>query len=153
MADLIPTDELKAYLVGLGIVQDIGAPLSVDLPGIWLNPRDEAPEPRRKSDVDIENVTVSIFDGPEIPREWLEGFLQEKVYDFVVRARTRPEGVLVQRKIRAAFEEKKGVMFGQLRVEWSKLFRGEQPVTSDQKTSYTSIQSFRIAYRTVSLTV
>lgn len=145
--DLIPAEQLKAYLIAQGVVQDQSVNPSSTIPGVWMNPRDEAPEPRAG-----ENVAVTILDGPEIPREWLEGFLQEKVFDFVVRSRKKVDGVLIQRKIRAAFEEQKGVNFGQLRIEWSKLFRGEQPVTADE-TSYTSIQSFRIAYRTVSLTV
>jgi hypothetical protein len=147
MADLIPAEEIRSYLVGLGVVQAQDAPPSVLHPSIWLNPRDEAPEPREGED-----VAVTVFSEAEIPRDWYEGFLQERIFDFVVRSRKKVEGELVQRAIRAAFEEKKGVMFGQLRIEWSKLFRGEQPVTSDE-TSYTSIQSFRIAYRIVSLTV
>jgi hypothetical protein len=145
--DLIPAEEIKAYLVAQGIVQDNEIAPSTALPGVWLNPRNRAPEPRVG-----ENATVTIYTGPEIPGEWLEGFLQERLFDFVVRARKEPQGEVIQRKIRAAFEEKKHVLFGQLLIEWSKLANGEQPVTSDE-TSYSSIQGFRIAYRIVSLTV
>jgi hypothetical protein len=145
--NLIPAEEIKAYLVAQGIVQDNAATPSTLKPGVWLNPRDRGPEPRAGED-----ATVTIYTGPEHARDWYEGFLQERLFDFVVRARKQPQGELLQRQIRAALEEKKGVMFGQLRVEWSKLDRGEQPLTSDE-TSYSSIQGFFIAYRIVSLTV
>jgi hypothetical protein len=144
---LIPAEEIKAYLVAQGIAQDNATAPSLVLPGVWLNPRDRAPEPRAG-----ENATLTVYTGPEIARDWYEGFLQERVFDFVVRARKAPQGELIQRQIRAAFEEKKHVMFGQLLVEWSKLDRGEQPVTADE-TSYSTIQGFHIAYRIVSLTV
>lgn len=146
-SDLIPAEQIKAYLVAQGIGQDNENPTSLNVPGIWLNPRENAPEPRAG-----ENATLTVYVGPEIPGDWYEGFWQERLFDFVVRARKEPQGELIQRKIRAAFEEKKAVMFGQLRVEWVKLDRGEQPVSSDE-TSYTSIQGFRICYRIASLTV
>src|SRR5207249_767906 len=92
MADLIPAEEFKAYLIGLGVVQDDTTPPSLAVPSVWLNPRDEAPEPRTKNNTALENVTVSILEGPELPRDWLEGFLQEKVFEFVVRSRKKPQG-------------------------------------------------------------
>lgn len=145
--ELIPAEEIEAHLISLGIVQAEAAPPSLEIPRCVKNPRDRVPEPK-----DGENAMVGIYTGPEIPGEWLEGFLQERLFEFVVRSRKEPQGELIQRQIRAALEEQKGVMFGQLRIEWSKLANGEQPVAAD-KTSYSSIQGFRIAYRIASLTV
>lgn len=144
MADLLVAEEVQTYLIAQGIVRD--PPVPGPLPPCWIDPDEGAPEPAE----DVE-ATVTLFSIGEIPQEWLEGtFLQERVLDVVVRARHPRDGELLQRDIRVALEEKKNVMFGQLRIEWSKLFRGVQYLDSDHE-SHRTLQSFRIAARMKSL--
>lgn len=144
MADLILIEQVQAYLVAQGVVRLPNT--SGPVPMCWLDPRDGAPEPKAP-----EAVTVTLIPSLTIPGSWLEGVvLEEKIVDIMVRSKFSAPGELVQRQIRGQLEERKNIFFGTLRVEWSKQWRGIQRVTSDE-TSYTTVQSFRIACRVKSL--
>lgn len=145
MANLHLIEELRAQLITDGTVQAQTAAPSTTLPSVWLWPRDGAPEPRAG-----ENITVTLRPGAEVPGDWHEGFLEERIVEVIVRSRTAAPGELVQRTVRGLLHDKREYFLNNLRVEWSHLWRGTQPVTSDE-TSYTTIQSFHVACRVKSL--
>lgn len=145
MADLILTEQLQAHLVEEGIGQHPSAAADEDLPSIWLNPRAGAPEPR-----DGENATITLVATNQVPGRPLEGFLETRIVDVIVRARKSPLGELIQRQIRAELDDRREYFLNDLRIERSHLWRGLQPTGSDE-TSYQTNQSFLIEARTKSL--
>lgn len=145
MADLHLIEELRAQLITSGVVQAQTAAPSLTVPSVWLEPRDGVPEPRTG-----ENVTVTLREGTEIPGEWLEGFLEERVVDVIVRSRQSAPGKLVQRSVRGLLHDRREFFLGGLRVEWSHVWRGTQLLGSDE-TAYTTLQAFRVACRVKSL--
>jgi hypothetical protein len=147
MADLIVVEELQTYLVDQGVGQLPGATVSDVLPSIWLAPRDGAPEPR-----DGENVTVTLIDTNLAAAPDLEAWIEEAFVDVVVVARQNATAKLTQRAIRdlihpmSAHGGKKMWTMGALLVEYSTVWRGDQPLTQNKQT-YSRVQSFRFGAR------
>lgn len=147
--ELYLPEEVRSHLVTAGLVRNAETPFSEGAPPPCLYaPRDGAPEPPKLADED--RMIVAIGPGREIPGDWLEGFLIEESIDVVVRSFRAGEGRLLQRQIRGELDEIENTLIGDLRCEWSKLWRGYRVVASDS-TSFTSVQSFRIACRVKSL--
>lgn len=145
MAELILIEELRAYLVAQGVVR-LAEGAGGALPPCWLDPEDGAPEPDAADD-----ATVTLTGPLTIPQEWQTGtMLEERIVDVVVRARSSARAELIQRQIKGQLEEKVNVFLGALRIEHCKLWRGDQKLASDE-TTYTRMQSFRIAARVKSL--
>jgi hypothetical protein len=150
MADLFLIREVRAYLIAQGVVQAAETASTGDYspPRCWLDPRDGAPEPKVASG---EDAVVTITSTLTIPGEWLEGrYLEQRIVEITTRAGSSERAELVQRQIRNVLEEQVNTFFGDLRIESSKLWRGDQKISSDA-TSYTRSQSFVIAARVKSL--
>lgn len=146
MSDLIVIEELKAYLIAHGVVQDQpGVPGSA-LPVVWLDPRDGAPEPESRT----APPTVTLRRGVDVVLPALHEWLDSPVVDVIVRAHRAPQGELVQRQIKHLLHEKKLLVVGQLQTEYIEVWRGTQPLAADG-TSYTTLQSFRIEARVKAL--
>lgn len=149
MADLILAEEVRDYLIDAEIFSAVESG-QVSPPPCRIDPAlgmDEIDVPTGG------DAAAAIFTGAEIPRPWLEGdFLIERAIEVLVRAESRPRAELVQRQVRGALEEKKGVTMGRLAVDWSKLWRGTQMIHSDEK-SVTLSQNFLIAVSVRNLTV
>lgn len=145
MPELILIEEIRDQLVTDGVGQLPQAAPSTVVPSIWLHPRDGAPEPRAGED-----ATLTLIATGQVPNREHEGFLEERVVDVVVRSRKSKPGELLQRVVRSKLHDRREFFLSDLRVEWSMLWRGTQPLASDE-TSYTTVQSFRIAARTKSL--
>jgi hypothetical protein len=154
MADLLVLDELLAYLVAQGVAQRPSETPSVDLPSIWKQPRDGAPEPRKSASTAelAEAATITLVaaqTGPPLERG--DEAIEEALVDVVVRARSNQTAQLIHRQIRgllhpvdAPYARRLWTM-GDLLVESSRIWRGEQPVDSGE--FYTRTQSFVIAAR------
>lgn len=139
MADVHVIDELRSYLIAQGVcvaqtAKDAPATL---LPTIWLNPRPGAPHPRQKTDGTWqEDATITLVDmllGPPIGE--LDAYLEEAFIKVVVSARQLPLAKMIHRQIRGLIHPV-GATHGRqlwtmntLLVEYSTIWRGEQPVT------------------------
>lgn len=148
MANLDLAEQVRAYLVTAGAVS-AGESGTSTPPPCWFDPRDGAPEPPMGDDQNA--AVVTLLTGLEIPGTMNEGFIQERVLEVRVRAKTRPRAELIQRQIRGLINEKKNTLMGALLVEQALLWRGVQPIASDE-TSWTLTQSFRVMFRITSLT-
>lgn len=150
MADLLVLDEMRAYLVAAGVVQSNNLAPSLVLPSIWLQPRDGAPEPRTG-----ENVTVTLVDARQSspPGYRFGEFLTETFVDVIVRARKAPQALLAQRTIHVAMHPltvngpRHGWLMGNLDVEYSTRWRGDQPHPMTDDDTYARTQSYLIAAR------
>lgn len=152
MADaLIWGDEIADYLIAQGLVRDGRSAQGRPLPPVWVDPDDGAQAPDLVTDP-TEPTIVTVFTGPEIPGDWHMGFMQERSIEIRVRAESRPTAELLQRSVRGLMEEKKHAQMGRLLVQQSKLWRGVQPMPTDDE-SVTLTQSFRVAVRVEDLTV
>lgn len=152
MPDLIAVDELGAFLIAEGIAQGPNATPS-PVPSVWLQPRQGAPEPR-----DGEESTITLVDAQLSSPGVLEPWIEEAFLEVIVRSRSLAAGRLIHRAIRGrlAPEDQPGGrklwMMGALLVEYSTLWRGEQPLPSPNNgRTYDRVQSFRLAARTKSL--
>lgn len=154
MPDLLVLDELLAYLVAQGVAQRPSDPASLDLPSVWRQPRDGAPEPRKNASTGelAEHATITLVAaqaGP--PTERGDEAIEEALVDVVVRARDNQTAQLLQRQIRALLHPPDAPYarrlwgMGALLVESSRIWRGDQPVDSGE--FYTRTQSFVIAAR------
>ncbi len=142
MPDYVVIEELQDYLVAQGIGQRPSVAPSLTVPSIWLAPRDGAPDLRSVAGVLAENVTVTLIDTMFRSPNGLEPWLEESFVDVIVRSRHAGAGKLVQRRIRDLIEPgntslggKKNWMMGDLRVEYSRMWRGDQPLPQRQATS------------------
>lgn len=147
MAELFVLEELRAFLIAQGVAQAQNATPSTVLPSVWLNPRDGAPLPRAGEDVTVTLIDTNTTGPPE-----LEAWIEETFVDIFVRSRKLPAGRLVQRQIRGLLSPigdlygRKHWTMGGLLVEYSTIWRGDQPVGADADT-YTRVQSFRFGVR------
>lgn len=147
MAELYVLDELRAFLIAQGIAQPQDTAPSTVLPSLWLNPRDGVPIPRAG-----ENVTITLIDTNTTGPPEMEAWIEETFVDIIVRSRKVPAGRLVQRQIRGLLSPigdlygRKHWTMGSLLVEYSTLWRGDQPLAADADT-YTRVQSFRFGVR------
>lgn len=148
MADLIFAEEVRQYLIDEGVVSAIEDGDTTPPPCV-VDPDDGVHHP---TPTDADKL-VAILTGLEIANPWLESrFLQDIPLEIVVRAATKPECNLLQRVIRGKMIEKENILMGQLLIERSSHFRGEQTIAHDQET-WTTSQSFRVSCRVASLTV
>lgn len=129
MPEMFLLDELRAYLIGQGVVQAQDAPASLTLASVWLDPRQGAPEPK-----DGENVTMTIIDtGLSLPR--LVEQEERTVVEFIVRSRKKPANSMLHRVLRGLLHPidqvggRKLWLMNDLLVQRSSLAREEQPVT------------------------
>lgn len=154
MAELDVLKELRDYLIAEGVAQAQDAAPSTALPSIWLMPRDGAPAPRRapKGGDYLETATITLRDTNTTGPPELEAWIEETFIDVIVRSRTAAPGKLIQRQIRGLLSPigeiygRKHWMMGQLLVEYSTLWRGDQPVNADD-VAYDRVQSFRFGVR------
>jgi hypothetical protein len=144
MADLTLIEELRAHLIANGLVRD------PDVPGAaaacHLQPRNGMPEPA------VGAVVAALVPGAQIPalQRHVDAYLEQRLVDVIVRARTGADAELLHRQIRRLIAEQRGVMFGALRVEWCALWTGDQP-TGSTDTYYERTQTFRIGARVKAL--
>jgi hypothetical protein len=147
MPDLIVVEELQDYLVAQGAGQLPAAAPSTTLPSVWTAPRDGAPEPRPG-----ENVTITLIDVNLTAAPGLEAWIEEAFVDVIVIARQNPQAKLIQRGLRdlihpmSAHGGKKMWTMGQLVVEYSTCWRGDQPLAQNKNT-YSRVQGFRFGCR------
>jgi hypothetical protein len=147
MAELIVGEELQDFLVAQGVGQYPDAAASTTVPSIWLAPRDGAPQPRKG-----ENVTVTLIDTLQAPAATLEAWIEETFVDVIVTARQNSAAKLLHRVIRNLLhpDEAHGGrmqwMMGDLKVEYSTIWRGEQPLYQDD-VAYSRTVSYRFGAR------
>jgi hypothetical protein len=154
MPELYVLEELKAYLISQGVAQAQDATPSLTIPSLWLNPRDGAPAPRRAASGGdyLEAATVTLIDTNTSGPVGMEAWIEETFVDVVVRSRTAAPGKLIQRQVRGKLAPigdlygRKHWTMGALLVEYSTLWRGDQPVDADD-VSYRRVQSFRFGVR------
>lgn len=154
MAELYVLEELKAFLIASGIGQAQDATPSLTVPSIWLNPRDGAPAPRRAPNggAYLEAATITLVDTNTTGPPDLEAWIEETFVDITVRSRTAAPGKLLQRQIRGLLAPigdlygRKNWTMGGLLIEYSTLWRGDQPVDADD-VSYRRVQGFRFGVR------
>ncbi len=149
MADLLVAEEMQDYLILQGVGQLPATAPSAVLPSIWLAPRDGVPEPRRSSG---ELATVTIVEANLASPNGLEAWIEEAFVDVYVRATQNGAAKLLQRQIRGLIHPngdhggRKLWTMSDLLVEYSTVWRGDQPVDEDQYT-YTRVQGFRFGCR------
>lgn len=152
MAELVVTEELQDYLVAQGVAQLPAVSPSTSLPSIWLAPRDGAPRPRTG-----ENATITLIDTNLGGPANLEDYLEECFVDVIVVARTNGPAKLIHRSIRNLIHPMNGQPWGRhhwymaaLLVEYSGVWRGDQPLAQDDAT-YSRVASYRFGCRRKSL--
>jgi hypothetical protein len=140
-------EQLRAHLVTNALVRlpgTVGAAPVCRLPG---DPSYGTPEPDAGQD-----VVVDLDAGARVP--WRQPFgdryIEQRIVDVTVRSTFPWPGELLQRQIANLVIEQRGVFFGDLRVEWCRLFRGDQLTGSDSRL-FERMQSFTIAARVKSL--
>lgn len=147
MPELLVVEELQDYLVAQGVGQLPGNPPSTTLPSVWLAPRDGAPRPRSG-----ENVTITIVDTQLGSINELEAWIDETFVDIIVVARQNTAAKLTHRVIRNLIHPIEGHggrkmwTMGQLQVELSTVWRGDQPLHQDDAT-YSRTASYRFQCR------
>lgn len=147
MADLNVGEELQDYLVAQGIAQLPATPLSPTVPVVILAPRDGVAELR-----DGENAAITIVEANVAAPHGLEAWIEEAFVDVFVRARANGACKLIQRQIRGLLHPngdhggRKLWMMSDLLVEYSTMWRGDQPYDQDTRT-YTRVQGFRFGCR------
>lgn len=163
-------EELQTYLVAQGVGQLPNATPSATVPSIWIQPRDGARlpgKPRGAFTADqakVETATVTLIDtqtGSPMGNG-LEAYIDEAFIDIIVRSKTAAPGKLIHRTIRGLLHPpgdlygKHGWMMGQMDVEYSNVWRAEQPLmypTDAEVQSYDRMASYRIGVRRANLTV
>lgn len=143
--DLILISELADAFVTAGIAEAPARPQPGNLPVVWKDPRDGAPDPTPT----VAQTITLVRTGQAVSAPY-EGFLEVAIVDVIVRAAKSPDGELTQRRVRALLDDHRGFYVGALRVESSYLWRGIQKLGSDSVSYWTS-QSFRVACRLNSL--
>lgn len=152
MAELYVLEELRDYLIAQGIAQSQAEDASLTIPSVWLNPKDGAPAPRGPKGDQVENATITLIDTNTTGPPELEAWIEETFVDVIVRSRTAAPGKLLQRQIRGLLSPigdlygRKHWTMSDLLVEYSTLWRGDQPVAADE-TGWTRVQSFRFGVR------
>ena len=144
MADLSLLTELREHLVDAGLVRRAGDAGSA--PECYRQQLHGTPEPSTP-----DTTVVELVAGPNIPgRHDADRFLEERVVNVKVRSTDALEAEVLQRAIRNLIAEKRSVFFGELRIEWCRVWRGDQPTGSNAKY-FERTQAFRIAARVKSL--
>lgn len=155
MADLIVIEQLHVYLVAQGIAQAPSVAPSLTVPSVWRKTRDGAPLPRAG-----EKITIELAKSGERGQLGLEAWLDDTYVDVIVRSVDPAAGELVQRRIKDLIEPlgslggRKNWMMGSLRVEYSRTWRGAQPLSQRQSVAerdphrtYDSVASFMFGCR------
>jgi hypothetical protein len=150
LPDLSVVDELAAYLVAQGVAQLPDQPPSDALPSLWAMTLEGVPGPREG-----ESITITLRDTLLAPAATLEAWIQETFMDVIVRSRSEPAGTFVQRQIAglihptSAHGGKTNWDMGQLRVEYSTIWRGDQPLppADPNDPTFDRVQSFRFGCR------
>jgi hypothetical protein len=151
MAELIVGEELQDFLVASGVGQLPGAAASASVPSVWLAPRDGAPQPRHG-----ENATVTLIDTLQTPAATLEAWIEETFVDVIIVARQNSAAKLLHRVIRNllhpndAHGGRMQWMMSDLKVEYSTIWRGEQPLFQND-VAYGRTASYRFGVRRKSL--
>lgn len=147
MSGLIVVEQLQQYLVGQGVGQLPASAPSLVTPSIWLKPRQGAPRPR-----DGEEATITISDTLLSPRPNLEPWVEEAYIDIVIRSRKDAASQLLHRTIKGLLSPiglvggKQNWMMNNLRVLYSRSWRGEQPLPPvDDGVTYDRVASYQIA--------
>jgi hypothetical protein len=145
--DLHVVEQLQDYLVAQGVGQMPHLGPSITVPSIVAEPPEGAPEPRVG-----ESATITITDTTLAPAASLEAWIEEAFIDVVVRSREASAGKLIHRTIRGlihpndAHGGRKMWTMGELLVEYSTIWTGEQPVDSDE-VSYRRKAGYRFGVR------
>lgn len=148
---LVVVEELQDYLIAQGVGNHPSEDPSSVLPRIYLRGRDGAPLPKTP-----ETTTVTISDTLLQPPANLEAFLEETFVDIIVRSTSAGTGKLLQRSIRDLIHPigdhggKKQWQMGDLTVEYSTIWRGEQelPAAGDAEArTYDRVASYRFGVR------
>lgn len=149
MPELILVEELQDYLVtqGVGTLPTQKGSESVTVPSVWLMPRDGAPSPR----VDGETI-ITLNDAQLGSSNVLEAWLEEAFVDVIVASKNAGTVKLVHRAIRnlihpvEAHGGRKQWMMGDLEVEFSTIWRAEQPLAQSD-AAYWRTASYRFCVR------
>jgi hypothetical protein len=144
MPELSLLTELREHLVEHELVRRAGEAGAA--PECYRHQLHGTPEPAAP-----DTTVVELISGPVIPGKPDEDrFLEQRIVRIKVRSTDSLAAELLQRRIRNLIAEKRGVFFGQLRIEWCCLFTGDQPTGTDRKY-FERTQAFRIAARVKSL--
>lgn len=144
MADLVLLTELREHLVANGLVRRAGEAGAA--PECYRHQLAGTPEPTAP-DVTV----IELIAGPTVPgKPDADRYLEERVVNVKVRSTDSETAELLQRQIRNLIAERRSVFFGALRVEWCRVWRGDQPTGTDRKY-FERTQAFRIAARVKSL--
>lgn len=162
MPELLAVDELGAYLLAQGVVQDINAAPSRTLPRLFIAPRQYAPEPARDESTGdwAEDATVTLHPTHTGLPSPIESWMEETFVDVIVRARPAGAAELLHRVIRNLIVPasqpggRKAWDMGALHVQRSFQWRREQELpTTNNGLTYDRVQSFCFAYSRSALTV
>ena len=129
-------DNLRVYLIAQGLVRDPrdGTQKGI-LPPLWLAPRFGVPAPGQTEGLAASeqdpNLVLGAFPATDTPPPPYEGFRRINHVEIVFRGRTPPAVLSIENKIRAAINDKRGWMMANVPVNESLLFRGLQPIGSD----------------------
>lgn len=152
MAELLLVEEMHTYLLAQGIGTD---PDSADpaRPSIWLQPRDGAAVPRGTVSAPRESATVTLIDSQLGGHSELEAWLEESFVDVIVKANHAATCKLIHRGIRNLIHPigshggRSQWMMGALLVEFSTVWRSEQPSGDPTDSFYARTASYRFCCR------
>ncbi len=157
MTALIVIEELQDYLISEGVGNHPNTAPSSTLPRISLMGRKGAEMPEAP-----ETTTVTLRDTMLAPAAELEAFIEEAFIDVIVRSTSAAAAKLLQRSIRnllhpnAAHGGRKQWQMGDLLVQYSTIWRGEQDLPPDPDSdvrTYDRVASYRIGCARSSLAV
>lgn len=153
---LVVVEELQDYLISAGVGNHPSADASSVLPRVYLRGRDGAILPKAP-----ETMTVTLSDTLLQPPASLEAFLEEAFIDVIVRSTSAAAGKFLHRTIRDLLHPigdhggKKQWQMGDLTVEYSTIWRGEQelpPAGDADVRTYDRVASYRFGVRRTLLT-
>ena len=160
---LIVIEELQDYLIAQGVGNHPDTAPSTSVPRVFLKGRDGA----RLPEIPDETTTIVLSDTMLAPAAELAAFLEEAFVDITIRSTSAATAKLTHRAIRnllhpeAAHGGRKQWMMGNLLVQYSTIWRGEQelpppPGSADSRSdvrTYDRVASYRIGCNRSALAV
>lgn len=126
---------MRQYLINQGIVRDPRDATNPSLPPLWIDTRHGIPAPGQTEGLrDVErspDAHLELRDATDIAPARYEGFLRNPHVEIVYRTRIPKIAKSLENKIRAAINDKRGWMMENVPVNESLLYRGLQPLGSD----------------------
>jgi hypothetical protein len=126
-------ENLRAYLATQGVVRSPRTAGS--LPPLWVAPRFGCPAPGQTDGLQTVEVgtdlVAAINPATDIPPARYEGWLRKNHIELIIRARIVPLALSFENAVRANINDRRGWIMGSVPIIESLLFRGLQPLGSD----------------------